>query len=86
MIIQEAIELFRAHEKGTVEKSTLKIYGKYLERVSVAFFLGNEVTSVSADGTGQFLEESTENLSKSTWHLLYVRLRRSSTMSLKWQE
>ena len=37
MIIQEAIELFRQHQKTTVKKSTLKSYGKFLEQFQVRF-------------------------------------------------
>jgi len=35
MIIQQAIELFRQHQKTTVKKSTLKSYGRFLEQFQV---------------------------------------------------
>jgi hypothetical protein len=33
-----AIELFKEHQKGTVKKSTLKSYGKFLEHFNQSFF------------------------------------------------
>jgi hypothetical protein len=47
MVIQEVIELFRKHQKGTVKKSTLKSYGQFLERFQLRFS-GYEVTSIFA--------------------------------------
>jgi len=74
MVIQEAIELFKEHQRGTVKKSTLKSYGKFLgyfrERYSAC-----EVVSVSADQIGRFLEESTEGLSRATRHLRYAQIK-----------
>ena len=54
MVIQEAIELFKKHQKGTVKKSTLKSYGKFLEQFREKFS-ASEVISVSADQIGRFL-------------------------------
>ena len=31
MVIQEAIDLFKQHQKSTVKKSTLKSYGKFMD-------------------------------------------------------
>jgi hypothetical protein len=68
MDIQEAIELFRKHQKGTVKKSTLKSYVKFMEHFQTRFS-ECEVVSVSADEIGAFLEEYTEGLNRSTRHL-----------------
>jgi site-specific recombinase XerD len=72
--IQEAIELFEKHQNVTVRKSTLKSYGKFLERFKARFFL-REVVSVTADEIGKFLEECAETLSRSTRHLRYAQLK-----------
>ncbi len=74
MVIKEAIELFKEHQKGTVKKSTLKSYGKFLDRF-IERFLGCEVISVSADQIGRFLEECTEGLSRATRHLRYAQIK-----------
>jgi integrase/recombinase XerD len=74
MIIQEAIELFREHQRGTVKKSTLKSYGKFLNHFRDRF-LTSEVASVSTDQIGKFLEEATEGLSRSTRHLRYAQIK-----------
>lgn len=74
MVIQEAIELFRKHQKGTVKKSTLKSYGKFLEHFQTRFS-ECEVVSVSADEIGKFLEECTEGLNRSTRHLRYAQMK-----------
>ncbi len=31
MVIKEAIELFKEHKKGSVKKSTLKSYAKFMD-------------------------------------------------------
>ncbi len=62
MVIQRAIELFKEHQKGTGEKSTLKSYGKFREQFKEQFAIC-EVISDSADQIGRFLDESTEGLS-----------------------
>jgi hypothetical protein len=31
VVIKEAIELFKEHQKGSVKKSTLKSYGKFMD-------------------------------------------------------
>ncbi len=74
MVIQEAIELFRKHQKGTVKKSTLKSYGKFLEQFQ-SRFSGYEVASISAEDIGKFLEESTATLSRATRHLRYAQIK-----------
>ncbi len=74
MIIQEAIELFKEHQKGTVKKNTLKSYGKFLEQFREKFS-ASEVISVSADQIGRFLEETTEGLSRSPRHLRYAQIK-----------
>lgn len=74
MTIQEAIELFEKHQNVTVRKSTLKSYGKFLERFKERFSL-REVVSVTADEIGKFLEECAETLSRSTRHLRYAQLK-----------
>jgi integrase/recombinase XerD len=74
MLIQRAIELFNEHQKGTVKKSTLKSYGKFLEQFE-AKFATCEVVSVSADQIGKFLDESTEGLSRATRHLRYAQIK-----------
>ena len=56
MIIQEAIELFRQHQKTTVKKSTLKSYGKFLEQFQVRF-CESEVSSISAEISESFLRK-----------------------------
>ncbi len=74
MVIQEAIKLFKKHQKGTVKKSTLKSYGKFLD-LFLERFSDCEVISVSADQVGKFLEETTEGLSRSTRHLRYAQIK-----------
>jgi len=74
MVIQEAIELFKEHQRGTVKKSTLKSYGKFLDHFRERYS-AYEVVSVSADQIGRFLEENTENLSRATRHLRYAQLK-----------
>jgi len=74
MTIEEAIELFRKHQNVTVKKSTLKSYGKFLERFKARFSL-REVVSVTADDIGKFLEECAETLSRATRHLRYAQLK-----------
>lgn len=74
MVIQEAIELFKEHHKGAVKKSTLKSYGKFLDQFRDRFS-GSEILTVSADQIGNFLEETTEGLSRSTRHLRYAQIK-----------
>ena len=74
MVVQEAIELFKQHHKGTVRKSTLKSYGKFLDQFRDRFS-ASEILSVSADQIGKFLEEATEGLSRSTRHLRYAQIK-----------
>jgi integrase/recombinase XerD len=74
MVVQQAIELFKEHQKGTVKKSTLKSYGKFLEQFNQSFSTC-EVISVSAEQIGRFLDECTEGLSRSTRHLRYAQIK-----------
>ncbi|HYQ59500.1 MAG TPA: site-specific integrase, partial [Desulfatiglandales bacterium] len=74
MVIQEAIELFKEHQRSTVKKSTLKSYGKFLDHFR-GRFSASEVVSVTADQIGRFLEESTGGLSRATRHLRYAQLK-----------
>lgn len=55
MVIQEAIELFKEHQRGTVKKSTLKSYGKFMDHFRDRFS-AFDVVSVTADQIGRFLE------------------------------
>jgi hypothetical protein len=72
--IQEAIELFREQQKSTVKKSTLKSYAKFLDQFRDRFS-ASEILSVSAEQIGQFLEETTEGLSRSTRRLRYAQIK-----------
>jgi integrase/recombinase XerD len=74
MVIQEAIELFKEHQKSTVKKSTLKSYGKFLDQFRDRYS-ASELLSVSADQIGKFLEEVTDGLSRSTRHLRYAQIK-----------
>jgi integrase len=74
MVIKEAIELFRKHQKGTVKKSTLKSYGKFLDQFQ-SRFAEVEVIAISAEDIGKFLEESTSTLSRATRHLRYAQVK-----------
>ena len=74
MTIHEAIELFKKHQRSTVKRSTLKSYGKFLRKVQERFS-EQEVVSVTAEDIGQFLEEYTENLNRSTRHLRYAQMK-----------
>jgi integrase/recombinase XerD len=74
MTIKEAIELFKKHQKGAVKKSTIKSYGKFLDEFQFRFS-ERDVVSVSTDDVSKFLEECTENLSRSTRHLRYAQLK-----------
>jgi hypothetical protein len=61
MTVQKAIELFRNHQMSNVKKSTLKSYGKFLDKIHERFS-DCEVASVSSDDTGKFLDECTVTL------------------------
>lgn len=74
MIIKEALELFRQHQKGNVKKNTLRSYGRFLKQLQVRFS-DQPVESVSSDDICRFLEECTEGLSRSTRHLRYAQLK-----------
>lgn len=74
MIIEQAIEFFKQHQKNTVKKSTQKSYGKFLDQFQVKFS-DNELSSISAEDVGKFLEESTEALSRATRHLRYAQIK-----------
>jgi len=74
MTIQGAIELFKKHQNSTVKKSTLRSYGKFLEKFQERF-CEREVVTVSADDIGKFLEECTESLNRSTRHLRYAQMK-----------
>lgn len=74
MTIQEAIEIFKQHQKSSVKKSTLKSYGKFMEKFQTKF-PGHEIASISAEDIGRFLDECTENLSRATRHLRYAQIK-----------
>jgi len=74
MNIQEGLELFTQHKKSTVKKSTLKSYRRFLEQFQIRFS-EYEITSISADDIGQFLEGYTEGQNRSTRHLRYTQLK-----------
>ena len=74
MTIQKAIELFRQHQRGSLRKSTLKSYGKFLGQFEEQF-ANDEVAAISAEEIGKFLDERTEGLSKSTRHLRYAQIK-----------
>jgi site-specific recombinase XerD len=74
MVMQEAIELFRKHQSGTVKKSTVKSYGRVLDSFQERFS-ASEIISISADQIGRFLEECTAGLNRSTRHLRYIQLK-----------
>ena len=74
MNIQESLELFTQHKKSTVKKSTLKSYRRFLEQFQIRFS-EFEITSISADDIGQFLEGYTEGQNRSTRHLRYTQLK-----------
>lgn len=74
MTIEEAMELFRKHQKNSVRKNTLKNYEKFLEQFQMRFSK-YEVSALSAEDIGKFLEECTQGLSRSTRHLRYAQLK-----------
>ncbi len=74
MTVHEAIELFRKHQRSTVKQTTLKSYGKFLEKFQERF-AEYDVASVSADDIGNFLDECTDNLNRSTRHLRYAQTK-----------
>lgn len=74
MTVQEAIELFKKHQKSTVKKSTLKSYGKFLDKIQERFS-ECEVVSVSSEDIGKFLEDCTVTLNRSTRHLRYAQVK-----------
>jgi integrase/recombinase XerD len=74
MTVQEAIELFKNHQKSTVKKSTIKSYGKFLDKIQERFSKC-DVVSVSSDDVGKFLDECTVNLNRSTRHLRYAQVK-----------
>lgn len=69
MTIQEAIELFKKHQK-----STLRSYEKFLEKFRERFS-DQEFVLVTVDEIGRFLEECSENLNRTTRHLRYAQLK-----------
>ncbi|MGW8178511.1 MAG: hypothetical protein ACWGQW_07070, partial [bacterium] len=73
---------FKEHQRSAVKKSTLKSYGNCLELFRERFAT-IEVTDVSADQVGKFLEACTGGLSRSTATCAMPKSRRSSTMSSK---
>jgi integrase len=74
MVIQEAIDLFKQHQKSTVKKSTLKSYGKFMDQFRSKFAL-SEVKAVTSEDIGGFLEECTGGLSRATRHLRYAQIK-----------
>jgi len=74
MVIQEAIDLFKQHQKSTVKKSTLKSYGKFMDRFQLKFAL-SEVQALTSEDIGKFLEECTGGLSRATRHLRYAQIK-----------
>jgi site-specific recombinase XerD len=74
MTVREAIDLFKNHQKSNVKKSTLKSYGKFLDKIQERFS-EYEVVSVTSDDIGKFLEECTVNLNRSTRHLRYAQVK-----------
>jgi site-specific recombinase XerD len=74
MTIPKAIELFRQHQKGSLRKSTLKSYGKFLGQIEQRF-VTDEVATISSEDIGKFLDERTEGLSRSTRHLRYAQIK-----------
>ena len=48
MVVQEAIDLFKQHQKSTVRKSTLKSYGKFMDHFQSKFAL-SEVQTVTSE-------------------------------------
>jgi len=74
MAIQKAMELFKNYQNGTVKKSPLKNYGKFLDYF-LERFSAREVISVSADQIGRFIEKFTEGLSMSTRHPRYNQIK-----------
>ena len=74
MTIQKAIELFQRHQNATVRKSTIRSYGKFLDRFKERF-AQREVVSLSAEDIGKFLEEYAQALNRSTRHLRYAQLK-----------
>ena len=74
MMIREAVDLFKQHQKGNAAKNTLRSYGKFLEQLQERF-TEKEVVSVSPDDIGAFLDECTEGLGRSTRHLRYAQMK-----------
>jgi site-specific recombinase XerD len=74
MAIEKAIELFRQHQRGTLRKSTLKSYGKFLDQIEERFAT-DEVATISAEEISKFLDERTEGLSRSTRHPRYAQTK-----------
>lgn len=74
MTIQEGLELFMQRQKMTLKKTTLKSYRRFLEQFRLRFS-EYEITSISADNVGKFLEDYTEGQNRSTRHLRYSQLK-----------
>jgi integrase/recombinase XerD len=74
MTIQEAVVLFRKHQKGNFKVNTLRSYGKFLDQFQVRFSQ-EQVVSISTDDITKFLEECTDGLSRSTRHLRYAQMK-----------
>jgi len=72
--IKEGMELFRKHQNVTSKKSTLKSYGRTLDMFA-SLFSDREVTSMSPEEIGGFLEEVTNGVSRATRHLRYTQVK-----------
>jgi integrase len=74
MKMQNAIELFKQHQRTNVKKRTLNGYTRLLDQFQDKF-AEYQVHSVSTEDIGSFLEEFTESLSKSTRYLRYAQIK-----------
>lgn len=74
MIVQEAVEHYKEHQKSSVKKRTRQSYENLIKHIQEQF-ADREIESVNAEELCRFLETHTEGLSRSTRRLRYAQLK-----------
>jgi integrase len=74
MTVKEAVNLFRYHQKSNLKQKSQETY-KYLLGRFEQFYAKRPIESIGTDDIFQFLEEVTQNTSKSTRYLRYAQVK-----------
>jgi integrase/recombinase XerD len=74
MIVQEAIDLFKEHQRVSVKQRTQQSYKNLIKLIQEVFH-DREIESIKAEEVSRFLETYTEGLAKSTRRLRYAQLK-----------